>query len=427
MFKFLVKGLFRDPSRSRFPVIIVTFGVFLVVLMNGFLMGVINDMIDATAKMETGHFKVMTRSYEELSSVVPNDLAIMGVDALINDLEKDYPDITWTPRIRFGGLIDIPDANGETRVQAPVTGIAIDLLTPGSIELNNFNFGDTAAISGRLPQSPNEILLAAKFAEKAGVKLGDTATLVGATMYGSMAIHNFTVCGLVDFGISAMDKGALIVDIEGAREALDMDDCAGEIVGFYDDMDFKGRMEEADELRDDFNSRYSDPEDEFSPVMLSFLDQQDMRNLVGMMDQIIYGMMFIFMLVMFIVLWNAGLLNGIRRYNEVGLRLAIGEGKNHLINSMLIESLVVGFVGSLIGTGLGLLLCWYFQEHGLDASYALENTSIMFKNIMRAKITPAVLYTGFIPGMMATFLGTLVASRGIKKRQTAQLFKELEV
>ncbi len=28
MFKFLVKGLFRDPSRSRFPVIIVSIGIF---------------------------------------------------------------------------------------------------------------------------------------------------------------------------------------------------------------------------------------------------------------------------------------------------------------------------------------------------------------------------------------------------------------
>jgi len=94
---------------------------------------------------------------------------------------------------------------------------------------------------------------------------------------------------------------------------------------------------------------------------------------------------------------------------------------------MLLESLVVGFMGSLIGTLLGLGAAWYFQVYGIDASYAFDSSSIMFANVFRAKITGQTLYIGFIPGLLATFLGTWMASRGIKKRQTAQLFKELEV
>lgn len=427
MFKFLVKGLFRDPSRSRFPVIIVSIGIFLVVFLQAFMMGMIKDMINVTAKMESGHFKVMTRAYEELSSVAPNDLALMGVDDLMKDLRDEYPEISWTPRIRFGGLLDVPDENGDSKAQAPVAGLGVDLLTPGSIELDNFNFSDTSALEGRMPKEPNEVLLSKQFAHQAGVEIGNTVTLVGATMYGSMAIHNFTVCGLVEFGISAMDKGAFIVDIEGARQALDMDDCAGEIVGFYKDMNYGDRRSESDDLRTAYNEKYSDENDEFSPIMLNFMDQNEMRSLMVTMDSAIYGMLFLFMLVMFIVLWNAGLLNGIRRYSEVGLRLAIGEGKRHLINSLLLESLVVGAMGSVIGTLLGLALAWYFQEVGLDVGYAMENSSIMFANIFRAKITGQTFYIGFIPGLTATFLGTLMASRGIKKRQTAQLFKELEV
>ncbi len=266
MFKFLVKGLLRDPSRSRFPVIIVAIGIFLVVFLQAFMMGMIKDVINVTAKMDSGHFKVMTRAYEELSSVVSNDLAIMDVDVMLDDLRDEYPDIIWTPRIRFGGLIDIPDENGETRVQAPISGLGIDLLTPGSIELDNFNFADTSVLEGRMPQKPNEILLSAQFAEQAGVKIGDQATLVGATMYGSMTIHNFTVCGLVEFGISAMDKGSMIVDIEGVRQALDMDDCAGEILGYYKDMNYGDHRDEAEDMRDDFNAKYSDEMMNFHPL-----------------------------------------------------------------------------------------------------------------------------------------------------------------
>lgn len=427
MFKFIVKGLWRDSSRSRFPVIMVSVGVFLVVFMYCFLMGVIDDMVSVTAKMDSGHFKVMTRAYEKISHVLPNDLAILGADELQLKLEEDHPDIVWTPRIRFGGLLDIPDEEGETRLQVPVAGLGIDLLSPGSIELSNYNFSDTSVISGRLPQKASEILISKEMAKNAAISLGDQVTLVSSTMYGGMSIMNFTVSGTVNFGFAAMDKGAMIVDIEGARQALDMEDATGELVGFYKDMDFLGRAEESDMIKAQFNAEYSDENDEFSPYMITFLDQNSMRDMVNMMDSAIYGMIFLFVLVMFIVLWNSGLLNGIRRYGEIGLRLAIGEEKKHLIRSMLLESVVIGAVGSLFGTGVGLLISYYFQEVGLDISYMMDSVSIMLPNVMRASIKPTSFYIGFIPGIFATFFGTLMASRGIKKRETAQLFKELEV
>ena len=38
-----------------------------------------------------------------------------------------------------------------------------------------------------------------------------------------------------------------------------------------------------------------------------------------------------------------------------------------------------------------------------------------------------LLYVGFIPGLFSMLLGTALAGRGIFKRETARLFKELEV
>ena len=36
-----------------------------------------------------------------------------------------------------------------------------------------------------------------------------------------------------------------------------------------------------------------------------------------------------------------GIMSGLRRYGEIGMRLAIGETKNHVFNSMIIESLII--------------------------------------------------------------------------------------
>ena len=47
-------------------------------------------------------------------------------------------------------------------------------------------------------------------------------------------------------------------------------------------------------------------------------------------------------------------------------------------------------------------------------------------NIFYPKVTPSLYFLGFIPGVLATLFGTILAGRAIYKRETAQLFKELE-
>jgi len=51
----------------------------------------------------------------------------------------------------------------------------------------------------------------------------------------------------------------------------------------------------------------------------------------------------------------------------------------------------------------------------------------MFPSVLRASISSETFYIGFFPGLFSTVLGTALSGIGIYKRQTAQLFKELEV
>ena len=131
MIRFLFKGLLRDRSRSLLPVIVVAAGVLLAVFLYCWIQGETDSMIRTSAALGTGHVKVMTRAYAQQADQVPNDLAIVGVSDVLANLRRQYPDFYWTPRIRFGGLIDIPDTAGETRAQGPAAGIAVDLLGAG--------------------------------------------------------------------------------------------------------------------------------------------------------------------------------------------------------------------------------------------------------------------------------------------------------
>ena len=93
---------------------------------------------------------------------------------------------------------------------------------------------------------------------------------------------------------------------------------------------------------------------------------------------------------------------------------------------MVYESILIGVVGSVIGTALGLAISLYLQVYGIDISGTLRNSSIMMPGVLRAKISVTSCYIGFIPGLLATVIGTTFSGVQIYKRQTASLFKELE-
>ena len=114
MIKFLTKGLLRDRSRSLFPILVISLIVTIIIFSKGFMTGMLNSLFLDTAVVSTGHVKIMTRAYEQENQLLPNDLALLETDQLVEKLSLEYPDYFWTPRITFGGLLDVPDENGET-------------------------------------------------------------------------------------------------------------------------------------------------------------------------------------------------------------------------------------------------------------------------------------------------------------------------
>jgi len=424
MIKFLYKGLLRDKNRSLYPIIVVALGVWLVVFFQAYITGFMGEWIDSSARFETGHVKIMTRAFEENSNQNPNDLAIIGVDEIKDQLIKDYPEMVWVERIHYGGLFDVPDEQGETRSQSPIIGYGVDLLSPGTTEIARMNI-ENALTRGKIPEKPGEILISDNLATKLGIEMGGNATLLSSTMYGSMAMHNFIVSGTLTFGMQALDQGAMIADINDIQFTLDMENSAGEILGYLPNNIYD--IEKAEIIKQKFNKSFNDPNDEFSPIMVQLKDIGMLGDYLFLTSSFSVIITTVFIILMSIVLWNVGLLGGIRRYGEVGLRLAIGEHKGHIYRSMIYESILIGIIGSAIGTALGLVFAYWLQVKGINIGDMMKNSTMMFPGMIHAKITSETYYLGFIPGVFSMVLGTMLSGIGIYRRQTAQLFKELEV
>ena len=424
MIKFIIKGILRDKSKSIIPIAVISVGVMVTVMMSGFLEGVFSDVINQNAKLDTGHVKIMTKPYAENKEQLPNDLALLGINELIDSLNFNYPDLIWTPRIKFGGIMDVPDASGNTKLQGPGIGLAMSILSEESGELQRLQLNKSLK-KGRLPKHSGEIILSDNYATKLNISPGEKITFFGSTMEGSMVFQSYEMTGTVEFGSPLMDKGTFIIDIRDAQNMLDMENGTGELLGYFKDDKYDDQK--ALVIAENFNSKFQESKDEYAPVMFTLKDQNGLRESLDMGDAFSGIFIFIFILAMSLVLWNTGLIGGLRRYNEFGIRLALGESKNNVFKLLLIEASVIGLIGSIIGTSLGLVFCYYLQEVGIDISKDVANSTIIMPSVMRAYVTSDLFYIGFIPGLFSMLFGTALAGRGIYKRETARLFKELEV
>ena len=273
MIKFLLKGILRDKSKSLIPVCVISLGVFITVFMSGFVDGVLSEMISSNANLDTGHLKVITKPYNENKDQLPNDLALLEIDLLIESLESEYPNLEWVPRIKFGGILDVPDANGETIIQGPGIGLGLSILGEDKGEIERLSI-QKSIIRGSMPKNQNEILLSEVFSKKLKINPGDEVTFFGSTMEGSMVFESFVMSGTVMFGNPVLDRSTFIVDFKKTQMILDMDNGSSELVAYFKTNFYDDKT--ALKIESNFNKKYLKSEDEFAPIILSLRNQNDL-------------------------------------------------------------------------------------------------------------------------------------------------------
>ena len=109
------------------------------------------------------------------------------------------------------------------------------------------------------------MLISTKLANQLNVSVGEYVTFIGSTMNNAFTTYNFYISGTFNLRKGQTDRQMILVDISGAREALDMQDAASAIFGFSNSLYYED--ETVVNLRKTYNEMESDSLDIFSPLM----------------------------------------------------------------------------------------------------------------------------------------------------------------
>ena len=431
MIAFLFRGILRDKSRFLFPFSIVAIGVTLVITLVGFMEGVFMGMIDMTANLDAGHLRLVNKPFYDEEHLRPLDRSLAAQSETLNWLKKNSPEKTrWSPRIRWGALLDVPDKNGDTVSQTPIVGMALDLKDKKSLELKRLRL-EESLIDGKIPEQDKEMLMGNQLAKTLNIELNQAVTLLGQSFDGGLVMDNYRVVGLVKFGVSAMDKKMVLIDLADAQDSFYMEDMITDWLGFlpaqYSLSDYEAIKKN---MKQPLSKLIEMPPKSWAEddqaILLTIRDQQNIGAIADKFNIIKGFVVGIFTFLMMLVLWNAGILNGIHRYGEMGLRLAFGESHWRVIFNTGIEGLFVGVLGTLAGCIFGGVFAWFLQEVGINMGDSFAQSGLMINDVVRARLTTGAFIQGVIPGVFASVAGNLIASIAIFKRTESNLFRELE-
>jgi len=261
---------------------------------------------------------------------------------------------------------------------------------------------------GRFPKGPNEVALDEASAEKAGYVLGDTVKVVAQS--GS---RTFTMVGIASYGDVRSPGGATfaLFDVPTAAEFLGKP-------GFVDAILVVGDGSRSDEaLAQDIDAIFEPSQrvETLTGAEITKETQDDIGQALSFFSIFLTIFSVIALGVGSFVIYNVFSISAAQRQRENALLRALGANRSQITRSLLIESLVVGLFGSLLGfvggIGISKLLSVALPALGFDlpSGGLVINASILINTVIVGFIVTVL--SAVLPARRAGKVPPLAAMR----------------
>ena len=297
---------------------------------------------------------------------------------------------------------------GVARAAGTVTVIGTYLLdgdgkVAGNVNAPSFGYawtglGATAALSqGSAPEGGDQVVLDRKTAEKAGVRVGGTATL----LLPSGDQRQATVSGLyVPPGSDLGGGGAVAFAPQTAQQLLPRP-------GTWSGIEVALRPgADADEVKRAVATALGDGF-EVSTRADQIKEAKDaLGSVVNVFTYVLLGFALVSLLVGGFLIANTFTMIVAQRSREMALLRAIGAKRRQVTRALLLEALVIGLVGAVVGMFLGLGIAL-----GLAELLGTTGLNLSFTPRLPVSAVVAALLVGIVVTVVSAYLPTRRAGR----------------
>jgi len=275
---------------------------------------------------------------------------------------------------------------------------------------------------GKFPTGPNEVALDESSAEKAGKIVGDTVKVIAQA--GS---REFKMVGIASYGDVRSPGGATfaLFDVPTAAEFLGKP-------GYVDAILVVGDGSRSDEALAQDIDKIFEPIAKIETLTgaeITKETQDDIGEALSFFGRFLTVFSIIALGVGSFVIYNVFSISAAQRQRENALLRALGASRSQITRSMLVESVVVGLLGSATGfvggIGISKLLSVLLPAIGFDlpsGGLVLENSAILTTILVGLIVT---VLSAILPARRAGKVPPLAAMRATALEANSSLRKQV--
>ncbi|MDK1025193.1 MAG: ABC transporter permease [Gammaproteobacteria bacterium] len=353
------RNLFRNTRRTVLTSLMIGCCLAALILTDGVIKGMLDVMIDSVTQTFAGEGQVHRKGFRDS---LDTDLYMNNIDELEATLKADKSIAGYSVRTIAGGMI----SSSYHMTGGAIYGVSAEQ-EAGVSKLKQ------AIIQGSyLSDGDAEILIGKGMAELLEVDLGDRLVVTLAQVDGGdLSQALFRVSGIFQFGMRELDENVTFISLARGRELLGTGQGAHEIA-----IRFVNAEDAEDSNLPIFKQLSRNGNEalgwlEINPQIGAMIEMVDYSTLI-------VGLVLYLLAALGII--NSMFMSIYERIYEFGVIKALGTRPGQLIQLILIEALLLGILGSIIGLALGGALTWYFSVHGIPlGEFEFEGISLADK------------------------------------------------
>jgi putative ABC transport system permease protein len=385
MLRLALRNLFRNRARTLMTLASIIFGVVGLILSGGFVQDVYHQLGEALIHSQSGHIQVSKIGFRAKGTRKPENYIIGDTRELRQTVLKQPGVEDVMARISFSGLL----SNGRT--DWPVVGEGVES-EKEAILGNQLRITSGRQLSGN---DPHGILVGDGVARTLKLSPGDHVTLLLSTAEGALNSMEFRVVGSFQSFSKDFDARAVRIPLVAAQESLGTQGANSLVISLK-------KTEKTGQVVAALKSMLDMSDFE----VLAWTELNELYEGVVALYQRQFGVLQLIILVLVLLsVANSVNMNAFEREGEFGTMMALGNRGGAVFRLLIIENMLLGIVGGLIGTVVGILLAVAISMIGI-AMPPPPNANIGYTAYIR--VVPAVVLMAFLVGVGATIMASLL-------------------
>ncbi|WP_181808138.1 ABC transporter permease, partial [Streptomyces shenzhenensis] len=297
----------------------------------------------------------MNTTFDKLFAATSSDVTVSAKGA--SDTGETTSDNGRPPVMPASVVTEVRAADGVKAAEGTVFSTSVtvvnakkDSMSPSSgapTIVGSWNSNDARTMkitSGTAPKNSGQVMVDADTADKHHLRLGDELAVISA-----VGTHTARISGIADFTVTNPGAAIFYLDTRTAQQTL-----VGR-TGVFTNINVTAAPGVTDaRLKKNVAGELGSAYKVQTAKETADANQKDVEGFLDVMKYAMLGFAGIAFLVGIFLIINTFSMLVAQRTREIGLMRAIGAGRRQVNRSVLVEALLLGVVGSVLGVGAGV-------------------------------------------------------------------------